>query len=238
MSRLTDWFEWNGVKCTELGIHVSEHPAITLPAERVTFTDIPGRSGALTTLQGDDVYDDMILSATCFVTDMSRWNEIASYLRGSGKVTFANRQGGFYYARIINQIPFDQVMRARPNRTFTVNFRCKPFFYLNDSSPVTLTSSGSFIHNPGLVASEPIVTINALGPVTLLVGMTITDIDYVPNTIVLDTPLQEAYLNRTTWTSLNSIMTGDFPKLGPGNNAISWIGNVSSIIVEPNWRTL
>ena len=34
---MNDWFEWNGVKCTLLGIHVSEHPPITLPEERVTF---------------------------------------------------------------------------------------------------------------------------------------------------------------------------------------------------------
>ena len=45
---MTDWFEWNGKKCTEFGIHVSEHPPITLPAERSAFTNVPGRSGSLT----------------------------------------------------------------------------------------------------------------------------------------------------------------------------------------------
>ena len=55
---MTDWFEWNGKKCTELGIHVSEHPPITLPAEHSTFTDVPGRSGNLTVLENEDVYDD------------------------------------------------------------------------------------------------------------------------------------------------------------------------------------
>ena len=33
---MTDWFEWNGKKCTDFGIHVSEHPPITLPVERNT----------------------------------------------------------------------------------------------------------------------------------------------------------------------------------------------------------
>ena len=50
---MTDWFEWNGTKCTEYSIHVTEHPAITIPAERATFTNIPGRSGSLTTLEGE-----------------------------------------------------------------------------------------------------------------------------------------------------------------------------------------
>ena len=42
---MNDWFEWNGKRCTEYGIHVSEQPPLTLPAERVTFTDVPGRCG-------------------------------------------------------------------------------------------------------------------------------------------------------------------------------------------------
>ena len=60
---MNDWFSWNGVKCTEYGIHVLEQPPITIPAERATFTNTPGRPGSLTTLEGDDVYDDLILTA-------------------------------------------------------------------------------------------------------------------------------------------------------------------------------
>ena len=41
---MNDWFEWNGVKCTDYGIYVTEQPPSTIPEERVTFTNIPGRS--------------------------------------------------------------------------------------------------------------------------------------------------------------------------------------------------
>ena len=124
---MNDWFSWNGVKCTEYGIHVLEQPPITIPAERATFTNIPGRPGSLTTLEGDDVYDDLILTAQCMISDPGRIRTIASYLKGSGKVTFANRPGGFYFARIVNQIPFEKILRGNPHRSFAVNFRCKPF---------------------------------------------------------------------------------------------------------------
>ena len=86
---MNDWFEWNGKRCTEYGIHVSEQPPLTLPAERVTFTDVPGRSGSLTTLEGEDVYEDMVLTAQCFIQSSARVPEIAAWLRGSGTVTFA-----------------------------------------------------------------------------------------------------------------------------------------------------
>ena len=40
---MNDWFEWNDVRCTEYGIHVLEQPVLTLPNERATFVDVPGR---------------------------------------------------------------------------------------------------------------------------------------------------------------------------------------------------
>ena len=98
---MNDWFEWNGKRCTEYGIHVSEQPPLTLPAERVTFTDVPGRSGSLTTLEGEDVYEDMVLTAQCFIQSGARVPEIAAWLRGSGTVTFAGWKGSYGYLVII-----------------------------------------------------------------------------------------------------------------------------------------
>ena len=231
---MMDWFEWNGVRCTQYGIHVLEQPPVTIPSERVTFTDAPGRSGSLTQLEGDDVYDDMVLTATCLITDPSRIPKIAAWLCGSGTVTFANRQGGFYHARVVNQIPFEKILRGNPHRSFAINFRCKPFWYLSDVGPITLTTSGTFITNPGSVASEPIITVYGSGEITLMVGMTITELE-VTDKITLDTPLMEAYVGAT---SMNSCMSGDFPALLPGQNSVNWMGNVSKVEIYPNWRIL
>ena len=231
---MMDWFEWNGVRCTQYGIHVLEQPPVTIPSERVTFTDVPGRSGSLTQLEGDDVYDDMVLTATCLITDPSRIPKIAAWLRGSGTVTFANRQGGFYHARVVNQIPFEKILRGNPHRSFAINFRCKPFWYLSDVGLITLTTSGTFITNPGSVASEPVITVYGYGEITLMVGMTITELE-ITDKITLDTPLMEAYSGST---SMNSCMSGDFPSLLPGKNAVSWSGNVSRVEIQPNWRSL
>ena len=126
---VNDWFSWNGVKCTEYGIHVLEQPPPTIPLERVSYTSVPGRPGSLTILEGEAVYDDMVLAVQCLLADPAQIPAIAAWLRGSGKVAFANRQGGFYYARVANQISFEKILRGNPHRSFTVNFRCKPFWY-------------------------------------------------------------------------------------------------------------
>ena len=238
---MQDWFEWNGVRSTEYGIYVTEQPPLTIPSERATFTNIPGRSGSLTTLEGEYVYDDLIMTATCVIADPSRISEIAGWLRGSGTVAFANRDGGFYYARVTNQIPFEKILRGNPHRSFAVNFRCKPFWYEANVSPKNIQpSSGSTsgyvtMSNPGNVPSEPVITVTGSGEITLIVAMTIVELSDVSGEITIDSMLQEAYSGTQ---SMNSCMSGDFPTLPPGDSTISWTGNVTFLKVEPNWRYL
>ena len=232
---MNDWFELNGIRCTEYGIHVSEQPSITIPSERVTYTNIPGRPGSLTTLEGEDIYDDLLLTATCFLSDPTQISAIAAWLKGSGTVTFANRQGGFYYARISNQISFEKILRGNPHRAFAINFRCKPFWYAENVEPITLTESGTFITNPGSVYSEPVITLYGFGDIALMVGTTVVELTAIDGSITLDTPLMEAYKDTV---SMNGSMSGDFPMLIPGANAVSWSGTVTSVVIQPNWRYL
>ena len=232
---MTDYFIWNGVDCRQYGIHVSELPPITIPLERSTQTNVPGRPGSLTQLEGEDVYDDMILTATCFISDPAQIPAIAAWLKGSGTVTFANRTGGYYKARIANQIPFEKVLRGNPHCTFAVNFRCFPFWYQDNVSDITVTTSGTMVTNPGSVYSEPILTITGSGNITLMVGTTIVELTDISGNIVLDCALKEAYKGNTL---MNDHMSGDFPVLKPGDNAISWSGTVTSVAIHPDWRWL
>ena len=232
---MNDWFDWNGVRCTTYGIHVLEQPPVTVPAERVKFTSIPGRSGDLTTVEGEDVYDDIILSAECIIPSEANIPAIAGWLKGSGRVTFANRPGGYYEARVVNQIPFTKILRGNPHRSFTVNFRCKPFWHQTGVQDITLTSSGSTVINPGNVCSEPVITVFGSGDITLMVGAQIIELTGVSASITIDSELQEAYKGSVL---KNSSMTGKFPVLRPGANAISWSGGVTKVVIQPNWRYL
>lgn len=233
---MNDWFEWNGVRCTEYGIYVSEQPTITLPQERSTQTKIPGRPGSLTTLEGDDVYDDLTLTATCFIRNPERIPAIAGWLKGGGTVTFANRPGGFYHARIANQIPFEKILRGNPHCSFAVNFRCSPpFWYVSNPDEVTITTSSAVVVNLGSVYSEPIIHVYGSGDFTLIVNDTFIELEGIENGIVLNSVIQEAYQGETL---LNEKMEGDFPVLKPGNNLISWSGDVSRLVIAPNWRFL
>ncbi len=232
---MKDYFIWNGTDCRQYGIHVSEQPPVTIPTERATQTNVPGRPGSLTTLEGEDVYDDLLLTANCFISDPTHIPTIAAWLKGSGTVTFANRTGGYYKARIANQIPFEKVLRGNPHRTFAVNFRCYPFFYTDAAADITVTASGTVITNPGSVYSEPILTVTGSGDIILMVGTTIVELTDIPGSIVIDSVLQEAYQGTTL---MNDHMNGEFPVLKPGANAVSWVGDVTRVVIKPNWRIL
>lgn len=228
------WFEWNGVKSTEYGVYVDTPPPITMPIERVSYTNIHGRSGSLTQTEGEDVYEDLILTVQCVMKDGTRIPEIMRWLKGNGKVAFANRRGGFYYGRVNNLIPFDKIMRGRGNRAFPIIFRCKPFWYADDEEEITLTAAGS-ITNAGSVYAEPVITVSGTGDGTLMVGSTLIELTGLTGSITIDSELQEAY---SGLESMNNRMSGEFPRLSPGLNGISWTGGITGVRVKMNTRYL
>ena len=69
----------------------------------------------------------------------------------------------------------------------------------------------------------------------LMIGTTIVELTSITGNIVIDSALQEAYIGNTL---MNDHMSGDFPVLKPGQNAISWSGTVTRVVVKPNWRSL
>ena len=73
------------------------------------------------------------------------------------------------------------------------------------------------------------------GDITLMVGTTIVELTDISGSIVIDSVLQDAYQGNTL---MNDHMSGDFPVLKPGANAISWTGTVTQVVGRPYWRYL
>ena len=91
------------------------------------------------------------------------------------------------------------------------------------------------VTNPGSVYAEPILTVYGSGDITLMVGTTIVELENISGSIVIDSALQEAYQGTTL---MNDHMNGEFPRLKPGANAISWTGTLTKVVIQPNWRFL
>lgn len=229
------WFRWKGVKCTAIGVIANVLPEITMPLERVSYTSVPGRSGTLTQTEGEDVYDDIVLTVECSVENGKRLGEVMRYLKGADQVEFSNRPGGFYYARVSNQIPFEKILRGRPNRRFAVSFRCKPFWYVSEEADVEMNEIG-WVENEGSVYAEPIITVRGSGDGVLLVGENMIELKGMEGEIIIDSTLQEVY--DAQGESKNACMTGEFPRLAVGRNEIGWSGGITGVTIRKNTRYL
>lgn len=245
---MKDWFMWNGRSCTEFGVHVSKHPSITLAKERVTYVEALGRPGSLALTQGNAVFDDVTLTCECFVTNMEKYDEFVSWVHGGGTVVFANRPEGYYEARIANQVPFDQIVRGRPNRTLKIQFRCKPFFHpFTADTPVELSSgSATALDNPYGFDAYPLIKVSGrASEINLMVNGYTVLIDDLDGDITLDCENYEAF--RTVDDTIVSAgsqvsIVGDdgWPVLEAGSNSVNWspTGGGITVTVTPRWRCL
>lgn len=234
---LNDWFEWNGVMSTVYGIHVITQPGISFPDEKIEFSEVPGRNGALGIRFGDSVFSDQNLSIQCFADDINDLKAFSSYLRGTGKLRLASRPNGYFKATLVDAINFSQLNPDETYQGLTVNFRLEPFLYSLSDVPVTLVNNPSTILNPGDVYCQPKFTIHCTGNVTVVINGETIDITGTSNStdtsLVIDSEAQEC-MNVDETAFVNSrVSLDEFPVLDPGTNEISWSGEgtVTDIVV-------
>ena len=78
------YFIWNDIDCRSLGVKLAAPVPIVRPEERVQHIEIPGRSGDLTLVEGENIYNSYIQTASLLVKGGTRIREIYDWLRGSG----------------------------------------------------------------------------------------------------------------------------------------------------------
>ena len=120
-----------------------------------------------------------------------------------------------------------------------VSLTVKPYKYYIPGTDLVLTAAGS-IFNPTVTPSLPRLKVYGTGNITLNFNGVLFVMEGVVDHIVLDSELGIAY-NESSAVLLNEnnkVFTRKYPVLNPGANAISWAGTVTSIEIEPRWRTL
>ena len=200
--------------------------------------------------EGDDVYEDLTLTVTCWLSEPARIPAIAAWLKGRGKVTFANRAGGFYYARVSEQITFERILRGNPHRSFTITFLCSPFWYLAGVEDIVITEQGYVLSSPASVFSEPIITVEGIGEINLMVNDATVYLDDINGKITIDCEAGICYTvdgsgSRAFAGEHVSLEEGVWPRLLPAGSAnlITWAtvgagSAVNSVTIRPNWRFL
>lgn len=228
-------FNFNGQDSyTDFGLVVEKRPFIPKPERNIQYIEVPGRSGSLKV--DDTTYKDILIPIQCRFKD-EQVPEHADLIKpwldsGEGQLILSNQPDKYYLALVSEQVDINQELQAFGK--FLVNFRCRPFKYAIDNGVISLTVPGS-ITNPGTVTSEPILLITGDGDITLTINGLDIQLTGVSGSITLDSVLKDAYKDTLLQ---NSLMNGDFPVFVPGENTISWMGAVTSVLITPFWRWL
>lgn len=225
---------WNGKKSSDVpGLIILSLPPISKPQTRTEIIEIDGADGDIIQSLGYKSYTKTISIGLTRNYDI---DEVIKYFSGSGILTLSNESDKYYYAQIIDSIDFDKLINFK---TASIKFHVQPYKYKLNESNVELnitTEDELIVNNQGLAVSNPIITMYGSGLVELSInGVKTFSVNIDSEFIVIDSMNQEAYKN----TSLkNRNMIGEFPKLLPGNNKITWNGTLTKIIVNPKSRWL
>ena len=236
------FFIWNGVDCRSKGIILRGPVPIVRPEERVRHKEIPGVPGDLTELEGEDVYNSYIQTASITVSGAFNVREVNRWLRGAGYVTFSGEPDRRQKARVIGAVTLNKVSRNLDKWTGECQFYCQPFKELLYPESVTVSSSGGTVRNNGDVKSHPRITANgaAAGSVIVITSggktFTVDMTDMEDTGCVIDCETQMV-MNYSGTANLTMLSSGDFPILDIGENTFTGSG-WSSLVFDKKERYL
>lgn len=220
----------------DFGIYVEKRPSLPSPKRRVSYLSVPGRNGNLK--YDENTYEDITLALECGVIGdvYSRIDEIKAWLLGSGEnnLIFSFQSDKCFIAQVVNSIDFEVSLRRIGK--FVIVFNCRPFKYAVQNNPFIIINSGTNLINTGTLPSEPLIEVFGSGNITLKINEQEVILTAVSGKIILNSVLQDAYDD--SLENKNNNMKGDFFFLEVGDNHISWVGNVTKLVITPNWRWL
>jgi len=232
MSEIT----FKGTTASSKSVTVLKYPEIVKPTLRVETVKVPGRDGELT-LSGMPSYEAMVLECECMVPSVDKISAAAAWLTGRGDLVLGNDPDYAYDAQVIDEIRFEKILRGHAHRRFTVPFLCQPLKKKATTEPnIELTAPGTVV-NIGHVPSRPLIKIQGSGNVVLAVGAYSLSITGISTSILIDSDLGMA-TNAAGTVNESYKVSGAWPLLVVGNNAVGWTGTVSKVTITPRWRYL
>ena len=226
------YFIWNGIECRTMGVNLAGPVSIVRPEERVEHVQIPGRSGDLTLVEGEQIYNSYIQTATIQVRGGYRARDVWRWLHGSGYVTFSGEPDRRQKARIIGAITLDKHSHNMDVWEGEIQFYCQPLKEKLQDEYAAVSESGASVINAGDVIAKPLYMVTASGSsVTLTVtgtgtpdSNTITVTGLTANDVIwIDSEVMEVWnAARTSLLTVNSV--GNFPVMAPGANTITGEG--------------
>ena len=232
---------FNNISSTSVGLEVETFPEYIAPQRIREVTHIPGRNGDL--VRDTGTYENVpreykvsipanrnVAYSTVMANVVAWLNSAPGYARLEDTYDPNVYRMAYYQNELNISNIFNEAGKA------TLKFTCKPQRYLKlGETAVTYTSAGSIVNNTNNDAFPllNIVTDNTEG--TISIGNYSFEILAGSGThITIDCELQDAwYLTENKNNYI--VLSGEYPRIEPGTQAISFTGGVVSVEVTPRW---
>lgn len=241
--------KWGGESSADFGMVVSAAPAFDKPTRKQTIYNVPGRNGSIIFQQ--DAFEDVERSYEVWIAEQmeedsggvisgtlpERIHAFTAWL--NSKTGWQTLEDSFepdifrkaYYSGG-NDFSNEMMQVGRSTLTFT----CRPERFLKSGNTAVTVTNGTVLDNPTKFASKPLIEINVLNASTVSItlgGKTITA--NVSSTLFIDCEMMNAYSGTTL---MNSAITGEFPTMPPGANAVSISGSPFNVKITPRYFTI
>lgn len=231
-------FTFAGKSTNDFHMTVEHPPAQKAPERKRTTFTVPGRNGDLHYDEG--AYENYTQSYECGFRGKKPTAELAHAIKqwlclqdGYQRLEDSYDTTHFRLASFAG--PMDIENQLNRIGKCTVNFDCAPQAYLIEGEqPVTLTAAETL--NNARFPAKPLIQVFGSGDGTLTVGSVTVTITGLSDWIMLDCETLNAY--RETVNCNSMISASEFPVLEHGDNAISWAGGITKIIITPRWWEL
>lgn len=255
------YFVYNGVNSSDYGVFISGNALYDAPKRDVEYISVPGRNGDI--VYDNRRYTNIDVVYPCFIPRgfERKFNDFkAAILSNPGYHRLEDTYLPEHFREGVVTGPV-QVSTGPLNRSgqFEITFNCKPQRYLKlGERAVTITSSGSSLHNRTEFPSKPLIQVTGesggdgmvefvkYNPQSAEDYFTVNFEDNPTGIFYLDSESGIAYYENTSGGVITKIPINDrvkaqptgFPQLAPGYNTITFYGDVTRLLIQPRWWTL
>lgn len=234
---------YKGVNSLDLSLLIKSKGSWIAAERDKTYVSVPGRNGDL--IQDNGRYKNVTIPYTLallrkdvrsfadLVAKIKEWLAIGA---GYGELWDSYDSRYFRYAAVDGSVNVTEE-QLETTGSLAVNFNCKPFRYsFEGQNTILIPAAGLTLYNPENIASKPYIKIYGSGTVSVSINNVTLTISNVSGYVEIDSETQNVY---TGSTLKNNNTTGStFPTLTPGDNSISFTGNVTGAEIVPRWCTI
>ena len=237
MRRVLQSLFFDGTDLADFGAMITDGNVYDAPERVYDSVSVPGRNGDLLIDRGR--YANQIREYTAVIRRNTR--EAAARLR-----TFLLSRTG--YRRLEDSVHPDEFCLAVFRGSFasdipvlaavryTLTFERKPQRWLKDGERTrSFTASGALV-NPEETEAAPLIRVYGNGTVT--VGGTACVVASNPGYVDIDCELQDAFMGQVNCNDKLTLPGGEFPRLGPGENAVELGSGIARADIIPRWWRL